>query len=88
MAPGDLHWIGSEHNYCFIIIHDKKSSCRQVKFIWKLKCRMGCNRKLFGHLDLSLVSGKMGGVMGVTDDDTKLNALYQNGKIDMKVKTD
>ena len=49
---------------------------------------MGCNRKLFGHLDLSLVSGKLGGVMGVTNDVTKLNALYQNGKIDMKVKTD
>ena len=40
----------------------------------------------FSDIDLSLISGKLGGMMGVTNDDTKVDAMYLNGKNDLKVK--
>ena len=40
----------------------------------------------FSDIDLSLDSGELGGMMGVANDDNKIDALYQYETIVLKVK--
>ena len=65
-------------------------SCVRVrsadKFIFRnFKTKRG-EPKAFRTLDLSLVSGEYwGGMMDVDNDDRKLDALYQNDKIESEM---
>ena len=51
---------------------------RVYKFILnELKLKELGATESFSDIDLSLVSGKLGGMMGVANDDNKIDALYQ-----------
>ena len=66
------------------IIHFQEFSFRQVYL--EIKTNKWGVTESFSDIDLSLISGKLGGMMGVTNDETKVDAMYLNGKNDLKVK--